>query len=418
MLPHQLIDRYHTDSESVYATWFLDQGRLKAFRTIKYGIRSLVLDLEAGSFANDYRGSTLETVVEAIAEQKQVFAGAAHPFYWKPKLRIPDIYESRPNQRRLAALLQTALRTADEGTILAEIMKLIAEPIKGLGPASGNLLYFLHPTTFPPFNTAILNGYNLLTGSKLKLGDWRSYLQMRDGMLQMVKGSSGRLSRDLGDLAGLCFEVGSARMIAPELPPEALVELTAKWEKESKKRHREIEQEIAEEHEHAEHQGRLAELGAAWGFDVWVARNDHSRDWSKGRLGALSLPTLPNLSLPPETRETVELIDLLWLEKGSHEIVAAFEVERSTSIYSGILRLSDLALSLPRCQEHLYLVAPDKREQEIIFQLCRPSIATAALPRPEYILFDDLSCNCAQMARFGEGLPTLKKISKRVESGK
>ncbi|HLO04001.1 MAG TPA: hypothetical protein VK191_12905 [Symbiobacteriaceae bacterium] len=414
MLPSELIERYHTDAESVHATWFLDEGRLKAFRTIKHGIRALVQDLEAGSFANDYRGSTLETVVEAIAEQKQVFAGAAHPFYWKPKLRIPDIYESRPNQQRFAALLRTALRTADEGAILAEIMKLAADPIKGLGPASGNLLYFLHPTTFPPFNTAILEGYNMLTGSKLKLGQWPSYLQMRDGLLQMVKSGSGRLSRDLGDISGLCFEVGSARMIAPELPPEALAELTAKWEKETKKRHREIEQAITEEHEHAEHQGRLAELGAAWGFAVWIARNDHSRAWSKGKLGALTLKTLPDLPLPAETRDTVELIDVLWLDKASLEIVAAFEVERSTSIYSGILRLSDLALSLPRCQEHLYLVAPDKREKEIIAQLCRPSIATAALPRPEYILFADLACNCAQMARFGEGLPTLKKISKRV----
>jgi hypothetical protein len=32
-------------------------------------------------------------------EQKQVFEGAAHPFYWKPKLRIPDIYENEENKR-------------------------------------------------------------------------------------------------------------------------------------------------------------------------------------------------------------------------------------------------------------------------------------------------------------------------------
>jgi type II restriction enzyme len=33
-----------------------------------------------------------------------------------------------------------------------------------------NLLYFLHPTLVPPFNTAIVNGYNKLTGGKVKLG--------------------------------------------------------------------------------------------------------------------------------------------------------------------------------------------------------------------------------------------------------
>lgn len=32
----------------------------------------------------------LETVVDSIAEQLQVFKGAGHAFMWKPKLRIPD----------------------------------------------------------------------------------------------------------------------------------------------------------------------------------------------------------------------------------------------------------------------------------------------------------------------------------------
>ncbi|HWH68553.1 MAG TPA: hypothetical protein VNT26_04170, partial [Candidatus Sulfotelmatobacter sp.] len=218
LLPPELIDRYHHDGESVFTTWFLEPGRLKAFRTIRRGIQTLVQDLESGTFANDYRGSSLETVVEAVAEQKQVFAGAAHPFYWKPKLRIPDIYESRPNQLRYAAFLKAVLRAADPNSLVTEILKLAAPPIKGLGPASGNFLYFLHPTHFPPFNTAIVNGYNLLTGSSLKLGDWQAYLQMREGMLHLVQAAGGRLSRDLGDIAGLCFEVGSGRMIAPELP--------------------------------------------------------------------------------------------------------------------------------------------------------------------------------------------------------
>jgi len=98
-------------------------------------------------------------------------------------------------------------------------------------------------------------------------------------------------------------------------------------------------------------------------------------------------------------------VGLSGLDRTSRSIVAAFEVEKSTSIYSGILRLYDLALSLPQCQGHLYLVAPDARENEIIFQLSRPSIATTGAPPPEYILFDDFTCNCAQMSRFGVGLP-------------
>ena len=55
-------------------------------------------DIENGTFGNLYRGSSLETVVHSIAEQRQIFKGADHAFLWKPKLRIPDIYESRENQ--------------------------------------------------------------------------------------------------------------------------------------------------------------------------------------------------------------------------------------------------------------------------------------------------------------------------------
>lgn len=414
MLPVELIDRYHQDEESVHGTWFKHEGRLKAFRTIRRGIQALADDLEAGTFANDYRGSTLETVVEAIAEQTQIFAGAAHPFYWKPKLRIPDIYEDANNQRRYAALLKAALKATAPEPVVAEIIKLQTPPIKGLGPASGNLLYFLHPTHFPPFNTAILKGYNLLTGQNLKLGDWTAYLQMRDGMQHLVQSSQSRLSRDLGDVAGLCFEVGSARLIPSQLPEAAREELRTRWEKEAAKRHKEIAQDQSRDQEHAERQAELAALGAAWGYRVWIARNDHGRAYSGGKLGQLSAPALPELGLPPEVRETVSLIDVLWLDTANDAIVAAFEVEKSTSIYSGILRLYDLALSLPTCREHLYLIAPDERAKDVMAQLVRPSLTAPGVPRPEYIPFGELSCNCQQMARFGAGLSTLKKIARRV----
>jgi type II restriction enzyme len=50
-----------------------------------------------GTFGNDFKDSSLEVVLTAITEQKQVFEGAAHPLYRKPKIRIPDIYENEIN---------------------------------------------------------------------------------------------------------------------------------------------------------------------------------------------------------------------------------------------------------------------------------------------------------------------------------
>lgn len=40
----------------------------------------------------------------------------------------------------------------------------------------------------------------------------------------------------------------------------------------------------------------------------------------------------------------MRLIDVLWIEQSSQKVAAAFEVEHTASIYSGIVRLLDLAL--------------------------------------------------------------------------
>lgn len=100
-----LITRWREDSGGTYRSWFVWEERLKNFRAIRRGIGEVVRDIEAGTFGCAYKGSTLETVVGSIAEQRQIFKGADHAFLWKPKLRIPDIYENRENQIAFARFL-------------------------------------------------------------------------------------------------------------------------------------------------------------------------------------------------------------------------------------------------------------------------------------------------------------------------
>ena len=120
LLP-QLIAAYRDDPLSVYNTWFTTaEERMKAFRAIRTGVRDTVDAISAGTFGADFKGSPLEVVLTAITEQKQVFEGAAHPFYWKPKLRIPDIYENEPNKRKFGAFLQACLTASREDQVLAE----------------------------------------------------------------------------------------------------------------------------------------------------------------------------------------------------------------------------------------------------------------------------------------------------------
>ncbi len=410
----ELIDRYKSDPESVYNTWFVGgEERMKAFRAIRRGVRGTVDSIAAGTFGADFKGSPLEVVLSAITEQKQVFEGAAHPFFWKPKLRIPDIYENEGNKRKFGAFLEACLGASREEQVLAEMSRLAAAQIKGLGPAVANIAYFLHPTIVPPSNTAMVNGFNALFGDKKKLGSWESYLAMREVVVRINAEVRDQLSKDLGAFAGLLFEIGSGRLAVGGNVEAVLQAEKAKAEKAAKTRHAEVLAENEAESEHTKIQYLLIKIGRALKYDVYVARNDRHRSHDGQSFALLTVPELPPMGWPPEVLETVSLIDVIWLKPGPGQIVSAFEVEKSTSIYSGILRLEDLARSIPGCTCNFYLVAPDHREKEVMAQLARPAFRCDLADVPlAFIPFNDLCGHCDALCKFGEDHQILKKIAR------
>jgi type II restriction enzyme len=412
----EIIRQYKSDPESVYNTWFVGgEERMKAFRAIRRGVRDTVDSIAAGTFGNDFKGSPLEVVLAAITEQKQVFEGAAHPFFWKPKLRIPDIYENEANKQKFGAFLEAVFTTTREEQILTEISRLASAQIKGLGPAVANIIYFLHPTIVPPFNTAMVNGFNILFNDKKRLGSWESYLGMREVILQANRQVRAQLSKDLGAFAGLLFEIGSGRIIIAPNPETMHEEEKSRLEKVAKTRHMDVLEEQKEESEHTQVQYLLIKIGRALNYDVYVARNDRHRSYDNQAFALLTLSALPDMGWPQDVMDTVSLIDVIWLRPNTGEIVSAFEVEKSTSIYSGILRMEDLARSIPGCVCNFYLVAPDQRERDVMGQLARPAfrndLADISLA---FIPFNDLRANCDAMCRFGEDHTIVQKIARHT----
>ena len=147
---------------------------------------------------------------------------------------------------------------------------------------------------------------------------------------------------------------------------------------------------------HAEIQYLLLTLGADLGLDVWVARNDRGRKWNSAALGSLPrmLDELPTQFNEATTR-TIELIDVLWLSGNS--IVAAFEVECTTSIYSGLLRMSDLMALQPNLDINLYLVAPDERREKVEQELLRPTFGLREKPLAKICGFLPFSVLCEKL---------------------
>lgn len=418
----ELVGRYKADPESVYNTWFaVDGDRVKAFRSIRRGVANVAAAIEDGSFGNDFKGSPLEVVLEAITEQKQVFKGAAHPFYWKPKLRIPDIYESAANQRTFGRFLAACLVATNETQVLAAMSRLADAKIKGVGPAAATIVYFLHPTLVLPFNTAIIKGYNALFADRQPASSWEAYFTIRQVILAANARERGRLSNDLGAFAGLLFEIGMGRL--PIEPGTVAVdaEERARAERVARERHADVVAELAAESEHSEMQQLLAKVGRALGCDVHIARNDRQRLVRGEPLSAYSIATLPANTWSPGVADTISLIDVVWFAPDSGDAVAAFEVEKSTSIYSGILRLEDLARSSAIiasdalstiCPCSLYLVAPGAREHEVMAQFARPAFSgDLADLWFGYISFASLRESALTLAKVGDDHTIMRRIA-------
>ncbi|HWA70741.1 MAG TPA: type II restriction endonuclease [Polyangiaceae bacterium] len=414
-----LISRWREDPGGTYLSWFLWEERLKNFRSIRRGITTVVEEIDAGTFGNCYKGSSLETVVGSVAEQKQIFKGADHAFLWKPKLRIPDIYESSENQRAFGRFLSTCACCGDGKALIAAVRQLDERHIKGLGPAVANLLYFLHPTFMPPFNTAIVKGYNLLTGARVKLGKWNEYLALRAGMLRINEEHRDLLSNDLGAVGGLLFDIGSGRYPAPPNNGDAMQR--SAWAADLERvraeahAHRVSDAGKDSDRTHTEIQVWLRDLGHALGFDVWVAANDRARVYGTGQLGDGCLTELPSALADAPGADAVRLIDVLWLDRGADHVAAAFEVEHTTSIYSGIIRLLDLAMGVPSSATRgLYLVAPDNREDQVRAQLARPAFRHVVDLQVRYLPYGALASHREAMARFGQGLKAVEAIARSL----
>jgi len=169
------------------------------------------------------------------------------------------------------------------------------------------------------------------------------------------------------------------------------------------------------DHTHTEIQGWLRDLGLALGFDVWIASNDGNRPYGSGRLSDGCLDRLPGRVTANGSADTVRLIDVILLDKAGGDVAAAFEGEHTTSIYSGIVRMLDLALGVEGgAARNFFLVAPDNREDDVRAQFARPAFSRVAELDLRYLPYSELRGHRETIARFGSGLKGVLAIAKPV----
>jgi len=117
-------------------------------------------------------------------------------------------------------------------------------------------------------------------------------------------------------------------------------------------------------------QALLAHIGASMGMKVWIPASDRTAVINELNGDDTALLTTLPLNYDSTTIDTIERIDVLWIKRRS--IVRAFEVEHTTAIYSGILRMADLLSLQPNMDIRLHIVAPDERRKKVFDEIKRP----------------------------------------------
>lgn len=120
--------------------------------------------------------------------------------------------------------------------------------------------------------------------------------------------------------------------------------------------------------EHLTMQWKLVQLGMKTGSKVWVPKSDQPKIISKFDFGDFEREFSAGIDTQAKY---VENIDVVW--KDEFRIDAAFEIENTTSVYSGLLRFSDLKIIAPNSNYPLFIVAPQTRRNRVIEQVKRPT---------------------------------------------
>lgn len=122
--------------------------------------------------------------------------------------------------------------------------------------------------------------------------------------------------------------------------------------------------------EHPIIQSLVASVGEKLRLKVWIPTSDRNivRNLSKLKDETI-LKELP-FNYNSSTIKTIERIDVIWTKK--RRIIDVFEIEDTSSIFSGILRMGDLVSLQPDINIRLHIVAPEHRRSAVRDQIRRP----------------------------------------------
>jgi hypothetical protein len=127
---------------------------------------------------------------------------------------------------------------------------------------------------------------------------------------------------------------------------------------------------------HIQVQTLLGGIGILKGYGVYVPPNNADLlDWT------LTPSFRPLSALPKYIEERSRFaseIDVIWVDYKENLIAAAFEVEHSPPVYSGLLRFNDVLLTCPKANR-FFVVSNESRRDLFVRQIQRPTFQRSGL---------------------------------------
>jgi hypothetical protein len=128
---------------------------------------------------------------------------------------------------------------------------------------------------------------------------------------------------------------------------------------------------------HCQVQSLLSAIGFAKGNDVWCPQSDRpGLDWTVAEKCPL------HNTLPPRYKAVEPVlseVDVVWMKRGAGDLTALFEVEHTTTVYSGLLRFNDIHLIAPDIHPRFSIVSDDTRRALYVRQVNRPTFQRSGL---------------------------------------
>ncbi len=231
------------------------------------------------------------------------------------------------------------------------------------------------------FDSAIWPNLSITRGIQLKAFGWAQSANLRSSLRRLSDEDGSLLVTALKEQAQKCRVYVLSQQDQQRLAAATTVRTTSKPvfvevpdfddDDDEEELVSVAEQEAEPPKESIKVQSLLARIGIDLGFRVWVPKHDKQSILAQlsPAIHSAFLAQLP-LNYDDVTLRTIEQIDVIWLN--NRAIARALEVEHTTAVYSGLLRMADLLALQPNMDIRLHIVAPNEKQEKVLREIKRP----------------------------------------------